>query len=525
MKKKHAIVHQGQLWQTAHVWLKACGNKVNINYCKEEITTHPDYPSLISLIDFLDSGGMAYKALQADPSYIHEFNYPLIAHIKQPGDEHMHIMEDWTEWDKQKKITDNWSGIVIYPEKNAKWNNEQNRIYQRNSIKDKMIAIAFALTGITLFIISTFQQSNFSTVAFGFLSLTGLIISIAALGTELGFQSQIVKQVCSAVSEGGCEKVLKSRYAHGIAGITPADASVLYFTSQFIVYLFGSWYPSLLQSIFLFAFGGIAIATWSIYAQATKLKQWCALCLAIAAVLLLQSGIVFIMLPAMKSIFPESIFITLIIVLSLILLPVKQLIKTNSSNKLKLVELKKWKLDGDLFLNQWRQGEEVDTTIWQNDLLLGDIDAPLQITVACNPFCGPCAKAHAQLDNLLYRFAGRLKVQIRFLFPEKNSETRIVVRSILQKAATQSNADVQSMLADWFALVDFSKWSKKWQPDDSILVEQRLQQHSQWIRESNIVFTPTFFINGRKLPNRYSLNDIEVLIPQLVELLKEEVMK
>ena len=68
-------------------WLAAVGVKTNATYTKEAIATHPDYPAMTALSDFLDSGGMAYDAVQADASYIHEFNYPLLAHIKQPGNE------------------------------------------------------------------------------------------------------------------------------------------------------------------------------------------------------------------------------------------------------------------------------------------------------------------------------------------------------------------------------------------------------------------------------------------------------
>lgn len=57
-------------------WLQANNIKVNFAYLKDEMSTHPDYPALTSLKDFLESGGMAYDAVQADASYIHEFNYP-----------------------------------------------------------------------------------------------------------------------------------------------------------------------------------------------------------------------------------------------------------------------------------------------------------------------------------------------------------------------------------------------------------------------------------------------------------------
>src|SRR4029077_17595025 len=98
MKTKSSADYPLELWQTCYAWLKICNSKLNRNYCKEEITTHQDYPSLISVIDFLESGSMQYKAVRADPSYIHEFNYPLLAHIRKPGNEHMHIIPDATEW-------------------------------------------------------------------------------------------------------------------------------------------------------------------------------------------------------------------------------------------------------------------------------------------------------------------------------------------------------------------------------------------------------------------------------------------
>ncbi|MBS1946972.1 MAG: thioredoxin domain-containing protein [Bacteroidetes bacterium] len=65
-------------------------------------------------------------------------------------------------------------------------------------------------------------------------------------------------------------------------------------------------------------------------------------------------------------------------------------------------------------------------------------------------------------------------------------------------------------------------WGEKWLPDNTIDVKERMMQHSQWIKESNIAFTPTVFINGRKLPGRYSLNDLEILMPQLAEIMTEK---
>jgi uncharacterized membrane protein len=524
-----------ELWQTTHLWLTSLGNKINLQYTREEITTHPDYPALTSVIDFLDSGAMAHKAVQADASCIHEFNYPLLALIRQPGHEYMHIIKNSGEWDDEKEITQRWTGIVVSPEKNASWQSDQNISYQRKELKNKIITSAYILAGIALFIISTFQLFNFSlnfslaAGVFGLLSFFGLVVSLFALGTELGFQSQIVKQVCGTISNGGCEQVLKSSYAKGIAGITPADASVLYFAAQFAMYILGCSYPWFLQGVFLFAFGGIPVAAWSIYTQGVKLKQWCALCLGIVIILILQTIVVFTVLSFLNGVLPVFILIAMVIVLAFILLPIKQLIVINSINHLKAIELKKWKLDADLFIRQWQQEEQVDTAIWENDLLLGDSDAPLQITVACNPYCGPCAKGHKKLDDLLRRFADKLKVQIRFLcIPGNNSgKITLAVKAIFQKTSvSHTNTELQQMLSDWFEWMDFDKWNAKWKHkrSDDVDVECMIIRHDHWIKSNNITSTPTFFINGRKFPGKYSLNDIEILIPQLTELINEEML-
>ena len=469
---------------------------------------------------------MAYKAVHADFSCIHEFNYPLLAHIKQSGDERLHIIYDSLDWEKQKNITKNWTGITVYPEENAHWENESNIVYRRKEKINKIISGAFLLGGVLIWVWSLIQIKSESIHLFGLLSLTGLIISFYSLGAELGFQSQIVKQVCGTMSQGGCEKVLKSKYAKGYSGITPADISVLYFATQFVIYLIGCRYPSLLQNIFAFALASIVIAVLSVYYQAVKIKQWCALCLGIVVVLALQCIITFSLFNGKATFEGLALFCLLLFSLSLPLLSLKSLIKTSRGNKLKLAELKKWKFDGNLFINQWQNEQQIDETVWENDLLLGNPDAPLQITIACNPYCGPCANAHKQLDNLLNRFQGKLKVQVRFFFPSQDEKSKltIAVKGILQKAfLIQSNKELQNMLTDWFDWMDYDKWANKWRPDTSVNINERMIQHNSWVEESNIAFTPTFFVNGKKLPGRYSLSDLVILIPQLAESITKNV--
>jgi hypothetical protein len=143
--------------------------------------------------------------------------------------------------------------------------------------------------------------------------------------------------------------------------------------------------------------------------------------------------------------------------------------------------------------------------------------------VACNPYCGPCAKAHHQLDELLDKFSGKLKVQVRLLCNPTNEDDirTIAVSAILQQAFTlKSNGELRQMLTDWFAWMNYEKWNCKWVSKDRVNTNEPLKKHADWMNENNITHTPTFFVNGRRLPGRYSLNDLEKLIPQIVEAIK-----
>ncbi len=506
------------LWRVTHQWLKACGYKPDANYCREEITTHPDYPALTSVIDFLDSGGMAYQAVRADHSLIHEFNYPVLAHIRLPEYQYLKTVTSSGSWETDTDLKEHWTGVVIFPEKNTHWATEQHTAYRKRAKQQQLTALVLSLTGLAILVYTVSIFSNPLYPVFGFLSLCGLCISVYASGVEMGLQNQLVKQVCGAISKGGCERVLQSKYAVGWLGITPADVSLLYFCTQFICYAAGIFYPPLLSAMWLFAFGGIAVSAWSLFIQATKIRQWCALCLAIVLVLLLQAGLAFAIPRTPITYWTILSFAGLLLLLSAGFFPIKTLVKESSKAKLKLAELKKWKLDPVLFAGEWAKEQPVDTTVWPQDLLMGEADSPLRITAACSPYCNPCAITHRQLDQLLHRFSGILQVQVRLLSvpdDEANKYT-VAVKSIL-RAARKANTekDVHQMLSDWFEWMNDDTWQEKWKTDAGMDVHEALLRHQQWIAQHNIEYTPTLFINGRKIPGRYNLDDLAQLLPQL----------
>ena len=528
---------QQELWMTVYDWLQRLNVHPSKTFCREEMTAHPDYPSLLSAADFLNTGSMAYQAVRADESYIHEFVYPLIAHIREPADEYMHIIAKASDWDESKAITQFWTGIVLYAEPGATWKNPHNEIYVRRGRRNQLASVLFSLVGLGCLTTAFVHSGSLLLLTFGLLSLFGLVTSFYLLGAELGFQSRVVKQVCGAVGgAGGCDHVLKSKYAKGFLGITPADASLLYFSMQFLFFVLGSWRPLAMVWITSASLTGLLAAGWSLFTQAVRLRQWCALCLAVASVLVAQTAVAAVFLQTNRRVatqFPAASWIQVIsfyggsvILLSLILFSIKSLLKTNAVSQQQLMAFRKWKTDGSLFLNLWEQEEEVNTDRWENELVIGRQDpndddaAPLQITVACNPYCNPCAQAHLKLEDLIRKYPGKIQAQVRFLSApsDKMNRITIAVTAILQRAGeSKSIQENGALLSDWFLWMDYDKWVDKWRPPHSVNVDDQLKSHAQWLEDSLVAFTPTFFLNGRKIPGRYDLDDLDALVPQLAE--------
>jgi protein-disulfide isomerase/uncharacterized membrane protein len=532
MKKMADNTEITELWQTSFKWLKACGFTPNKKFIESELTSHPDYPALTSLVDLLDAGGFGYNAVSTDLSYKNEFSFPLLAHIRRGADEQgLLLINSAQEWDTNAALKESWSGVLVMPEKGSQWQHPDNEAAIK---KEKQLAITSyaSIAAISLLVLLTLmRQPGIYYALFTLLSAAGLIISWLTFNTELGVQSKLVKQVCNSVNpEGGCDKVLKSEQAKGFMGVTPADASLAWFVVQFAAVIAALWLPGLSPfavTVAQFALLGIVAAAWSLISQKFVVKQWCALCLSIAAVLVLQFGLAFFT-PGITAgfVFKEAALYGAAILASLLLIiqPLKRLIKSSIKQASLLQQLKKWQQDTAVFNSLSQQQDSVDITPWANDLQIGNANAPVQLTIACNPYCGPCARAHATIDALLHKQTKHLGVTVRFTANTKTKEDKRThaVRLLLQECNGKKPSEKAAILHNWFVHMNEEKWLQQYNPDRSIDVESILRQHEAWAETAGIQFTPTFFINGKQMPGQYKIEDLAALLPQLSATMQEE---
>ena len=134
----------------------------------------------------------------------------------------------------------------------------------------------------------------------------------------------------------------------------------------------------------------------------------------------------------------------------------------------------------------------------------GNTSAPYQIVIACNPYCGPCAKAHQAIEHLYEKYPEQFSVAVRFaLSVNDDSDKKVItVKEIIKVARTKPLESVK----DWYSLLSLEKF-KGLHHTNGEQVDAVVDKHIVWSKAAEIKGTPTFFVNGRKLPDPYSWMD------------------
>lgn len=514
-----------ELWEETYDWLRLKNHKISKDYCRDEITTHPEYPSLLSVADFLELGSFEFKVAKADLSISNDVDYPVLLHINSNAGQYLKTVCTYSEWHNDPNLLNNWSGVIIFAYEGAKFKNKENDRYLREESSRKFSAVSLVSVLLLIYGYCVFVNSDVFYNLFGGIALLGVFVSLVVFFLEIGYQNETVKQVCGSFNKrGGCETVIKSKYSINIWGLSPADLSLIYFGSFFITYIISVFAPNIsYKTIMPISFLGVPVIIWSLYTQVFKLKEWCVLCLLIITFLAFHIIVAANSDYTVLSLNKKSLVCITVtcFLLTILIIPFKQAFQSVSDGKSKVAELRKWKSDVNLFMGFWQKEQEIiDDAIWENDVTYGNPNSPIKITMACNPYCGPCAQSHQQINNLFSRFENLIQVKIRFYFyPDiKGNVIESAVESILQKAATIKSSDVmKEMIHDWYKIYDIDKWKSIWKPESLIDVKDRMERHNTWIVENNIIYTPTIFLNGRKFPSKYSVQDLNYLILDLVE--------
>jgi uncharacterized membrane protein len=512
---------------------------------ENDLYNHPDYPSLLSISDVLTGYGVENISIKSTIDKLGDLPLPCIAPIVDivnhhnfftviesvKGDVIRYFEPQKQRWENISKeiFEKKWpSGIVLLAEAEGavgeKDYSSKRREEKRLNAAKYAIYLALPILAILACALA-FANSGLSAgfpVIFTLLTLLGCIAGGLLIWYELDQYNPVLQQICSAGKKVNCGAVLNSKAAK-IAGISWSVIGFTYFSGSLLTLLvLGLVNPSALFFLAWLNVLAIPYVFFSVYYQWKIAKQWCVLCLGIQALLVLQLTTAFTaawhtgasiadVVTLNNSILIILSFVTPFIIINL-LLPAYRSVKESKRNK---TELQRLKNNPQIFEALLAKQKTVTESTNGLGIVFGNPEAAYKIIKVCNPYCGPCAKAHTPMEELLH---SNPNVQIQILFTATNNENdskAAPVKHLLAIAENNDEAIIKRALDDWYLAdtKDYDSFAAKY-PMNGELKQQgdKVEAMREWCDKTKISFTPTFFINGYQLPEMYSVNDLKYFL-------------
>ncbi len=510
---------------------------------KERIQSHPDYPSLYSLSDVLEKLHVENAAYEMEQEKLPELEPPFVAYMHLSGGGDFVLVTAKTAdtvsyltdsgkvtTEDHKAFNEKWNKVVLLAEPDAKSGEEK---YQEALAKEKKDAmrgslLKLSLAGIVVLLLAVLLGDTSVAGSVGANSLVyitklmGIAFTGLLLVLEVDKTNAFVKNICSAGKQTDCDAVINSK-AGKIFGISWGEAGFFYFASTLLFSLLPG-IPMAMKMPWLAITATLTAPyiVFSLYYQYKVVKQWCPLCLAVQGVLALELLWAIVFFWASDTKIGEAMTGQMMaLVLVCVLAPLTawywvkpSLIKAKAEAQYRYSY--KRLLYNPEYFNHLLQQQPQAPDGWQSlGITIGNPAAPNTILKVCNPYCGPCASAHPVLEDIV-NHNDQVKLTVIFTATNQPEDSKAPpVKHLMAIAAKGDRAMAQKALDDWYLAEkkDYNVFAAKY-PMNGELEQQgpKLDAMEQWCKDAEIAFTPTIFINGKKIPENYNIEELKHIL-------------
>lgn len=504
-------------------YLKSMKIKVSKTFFHERIVSHPDYPSLVAFSDTLNELTLPHSIFTIKKEDYLGLTYPILLHIKSENKSTFAKVNSANALlEKKNDLFNKWDGICVYvtPKSSIK-NIDHNLQLQKESNETNFSSICLSVI-VILFTSMFWLNQSLVYCIIQILNIIGIVLCGIIVFHLLGHKNFISTKLCDSNNLTGCDKVLNSKVSLW-RGISWGDIGLIYFAGmffyllpQFVFYLKNDFFDITYIPVII----GLLIAIFSVLYQLMVIRAWCKLCLLVDAVLVTQAIIYnyFISFNLASKISHSQIifYIFILLLLSFVWGKYKKILIEKDTIKKKHMSTSKLMRDPKVFLALMYMQRQVDNAVWHNDIVLGNVKAPLKLIIASNPFCRPCAEVHKNLESLLTNHPDSLCVIVRFVVnPSDPNDYRL--KAIKHIIATWQNGNNKAV-DEWFQLMDLNLFiANNPVPPNSKFIDELIEKYGIWRNEYDIVYTPTIFINGYEWPKQFNLDVLNTMMLQLEE--------
>lgn len=513
--------------------------KFTSEYLQENLLSHPNYPSLLSVTDTLEKYNIETLAVKIEVEELKSMPLPCIVQVKENQEPLFFVLKNISDvelsyYDNNNKFiqspieefVEKWTGVCLIAEV-SEFSKEKG-IKKRKSLKRNQ-NILMSLIGLFLLIWATINffnsvslegfLSKFYIITYMFLKIIGFTVGFMLLWFEIDQYNPNLQNFCSGVKNKkiNCNAVLGSKHAILLnGGLSLSLLSFSYFFATLFILLYG--FSSITFSLLgLLSFISLPVILLSIYYQTFIIKQWCKFCVIIQAVIVGEIIITFLSKYYLLKLKYEMIPILLVFLLLPILFWkfVKPLLQQKKELILHKRSLRKIKNDIEVFETLLKNSRKLESKPEGLGIYIGNESQSYHVIKVCNPYCEPCADAHPILEDLVK--SGKITLQIIYNAKSIDDQIGEIVSHFL--AIDDEGNDKEKIhlaLDDWYLSKqkNYLTFAKKF-PIKKKLVQQkdRIESMGIWCNAEKIVSTPTIFVNGYQLPKEYSIQDFrEVLM-------------
>lgn len=531
--------------ELTQVLLTKLGIKVTNKTLEEDLRYHPDFPSLLSISDTLNSYGIENLAVITNLEQIRKMGGYCVIPIKGKKSVREYYSIISTIDDKSITIYDpeehEWRTVPITVFKD-RWASRTALFVNANNARDEKdykklrsaeIASYVGRTAALLIIpiltiislIHAFIADGTSAIfpiLFSVIALAGSFIGGLLIWYELDQHNPMLQQICGKSEKINCGAVLHSNAAR-VFGISWSAVGFVYFSGSLInLLIFGVSNTVTLSTLAWVNTFALPYVFFSIYYQWRVVKQWCLLCLSVQALLVLQLTVSLLgdwhistniyELLAYTNFFHLSIGFGIPIVFLVLFLPVSRLAK---ESKTKTEELQRIKHHPSVLRALLAEQKLIKGSTGGLGIIFGSRTPTHTIIKVCNPYCEPCSRSHKHFEELL---DNNPNIQLQIIYNatiKENDIRKAPVKHFLAIASKNDESITRKALDDWYLSKEkeYNVFAEKYPMNGELaLVETKVTEMYSWCEQNEVMSTPTFFIDGHQLPESYRAADLKYFL-------------
>ncbi|WP_298516912.1 vitamin K epoxide reductase family protein [uncultured Kordia sp.] len=492
---------------------------VNRELLNLQLLSHPDYPSLKAITDTLDYFEIENLAATVPKEALDQMPNCFLALVSgEKGDEVVlvekkrNLVQIINADEKKEKLTEEtfaerWTGTIVAVE-------EQEKTSSVQSIQQALpyfIVAAVASANVIL-------NFSFPYLLYTALTLIGLYISILITREDLGIKSKAVAKVCGAISKNStCGEVINTKGNKIFGIISLSDASFVFFAGLFLILSSIGFHEG---TLLMLSLAGIPVIIYALFRQGVVLKQWCALCLLIAGIVLLQTALLLVTYNYSWYLFTPYI-VKLISIFALVYIAWdygKSYWESHEKLATTETDFLKFKRNPELFKTMLQEQSVLNPNVISKELrvVFGNPNGAIKLQGVTNPLCGYCTAAFESYDKLVSTYGNDIQLEFIFNVPpdEKHKSTQIASR--LVDLYTQDPAKSYAALKEWFANRNVETWQEKFGISENAMAVEVLDTHREWCNINDIHYTPASILNDQFFPKTYEIKDLPLFIQDMI---------